>query len=368
MTADAHEVRGESDASGERSEKFKVLLYTELKDVLGVSGLGKAVKHQEQALKKNGIVYTLDPQDDFDIAHINYYGPKSYRLAKRARRQGKKVVYHAHSTKEDFLNSFIFSNTIAPLFKWWICKCYRLGDVIVTPTEYSKKLLEGYGLKNVRAVSNGVDTEFFTKDVQAGAKFRKKYGFSEDNKVVVGIGLYLKRKGVIDFVELAKRMPEYKFIWFGDISKWVIPREIRKAVRTKLPNLQFPGHVSAKEIQAALSGADLYVFPTFEETEGIPIIEALSCEQRILARDIPCFGWLEDGVNVWKARDVDDFERKIRQILSGELADLTKAGRKVALEYDIEKVGGKLVGVYREVLGKGAEQSESESFEKRSVK
>ena len=100
---------------------MKVLLYTELEKKIGKSGLGKAIKHQMRALEENGIPYTTNPKDDYDIIHINWYGLKSYHLAKKAHRKGKKVVYHAHSTEEDFRNSFKFSNTIAPLFKKWIC-------------------------------------------------------------------------------------------------------------------------------------------------------------------------------------------------------------------------------------------------------
>lgn len=66
---------------------------------------------------------------------------------------------------EDFKNSFIGSNLAAPIFKKWICFCYNLGDVVVTPTEYSRKLLEGYGLKRkIYSITNGVDTEFFKPD------------------------------------------------------------------------------------------------------------------------------------------------------------------------------------------------------------
>ena len=153
---------------------LKVLLYTEFEKQLHVSGLGKAIEHQKRALRENGIPYTLDPKYDYDIVHINFYGPKSYLMAKRAKKNGKKVVYHAHSTEEDFRNSFKFSNLISPLFKYWIVKCYKLGDCIVTPTEYSKKILEGYGLKNIHAISNGIDLEFFRHDKKMGERFRKK--------------------------------------------------------------------------------------------------------------------------------------------------------------------------------------------------
>ncbi len=208
-----------------------------------------------------------------------------------------------------------------------------------------------YGLKNIRVVSNGVDTEFFKKDEKLGKSFRKKYGLSEEDKVVVGIGLYIERKGILDFIKLAEKMPEYQFIWFGHTNRAIIPGKIRKALDKELPNLKFPGHVPAEMIKSALSGADLFLFLSFEETEGIPVLEGLACEQKTIIRDIPVFSWLEDGKTVYKAKNLKDFERKVRAVLEGELPSLVKAGRKVAEEYDEQKVGEKLVGVYREVLG-----------------
>lgn len=330
---------------------MKVLLYTEFKKQIGKSGLGKAIQHQMRALEDNNIEYTTKKSDDYDIVHINFYGPKSYLMAKKAKRKNKKVIYHAHSTEEDFRNSFIFSNKLAPLFKWWICKCYSLGDHIITPTPYAKKLLEGYGLTNITAISNGIDTKFFEKDDNLGEIFRVKYGYKKEDKVIMGIGLYLERKGILDFVELAKRLKEYKFIWFGYTDLKIVPKKIREAVTTKLPNLTFAGYVEPLTIKSALSGADLYIFPTLEETEGIPIMEACACKQKAIIRDIPVFdGWLEDKVNVYKAKDVDDFEIKIKKVLNNELKDLTDKAYEVAKSRDVKKVGKELIEVYKEVL------------------
>ena len=331
---------------------MKILLYTEGLDKIGKSGLGKAIKHQMKALDYVGVEYTLNPSDDYDILHINTYGIKSYFLAKKARKMGKKVVYHAHSTEEDFRNSFILSNQIAPLFKKWLIKCYRLGDHIITPTPYSKRLLDGYGInKEITAISNGIEIEKFITSKKLGENFRKKYDYKKDDKVIMGIGLYLERKGILDFVELAKRLPEYKFIWFGFTPLYTIPKKIREAVKTKLPNLVFAGYVEPEMIISALNGADLYIFPTLEETEGIPIMEACATKQRALIRDIPVFEeWLEDGVNVYKAKDIDDFERKIHKILNNELKDLTKEGHEVAKSRDLKIIGKQLKEVYKKVL------------------
>lgn len=334
---------------------MKVLLYTEGLKTIGKSGLGKAIKHQMTALENEHIEYTLDPKDDdYDILHINTYFPKSYRIAKKAKKKGKKIVYHAHSTEEDYKNGFIFAKQTSKLFKKWLIKCYSLGDVIVTPTLYSKNLLQGYkGLENKKIydISNGIEIDFFKKDKKLGEKFRKDYGFTKDDKIVMGIGLYIERKGIVDFVELAKRLPEYKFIWFGYSPLAAATKPVRKAVNTKLDNLFFPGYVERDVIKGAMSGSDLYIFPTFEETEGIPIIEACACKQNAIVRDIPIFdGWLEDGKNVYKAKDVDEFEKKIKMFFDGELPSVVDEAYKVAVERDLKTVGKKLKQVYTDVM------------------
>ena len=333
---------------------MKVLLYTEMEKKVRKSGLGKAIEHQKTALTNEGIEWTTNPDDDYDIMHINTWFLKSYRMAKKAKKKGKKIVYHAHSTEEDYRNGFIFSKSTAKIVKRWLVKCYSLGDVIITPTPYSKRLLEGYkGLekKKIYAISNGIDMSLFKKDKKAGEEFRKKYGYTKDDKVIIAIGLYIRRKGIVDFVELARRLPQYKFIWFGYSNPKAATRDVRKAVNTKLPNLIWAGYVEQEIIKAAMCGADLYLFPTLEETEGIPIIEACACKQNAIIRDIPIFeGWLEDGVNVYKAKDVDEFEKKIKAVLEGKLPSLAEKSYEVAVERDIKTIGKQLRSVYEEVM------------------
>lgn len=331
---------------------MKVLLYTEGEKLFSKSGLGKAIKHQMKALESVGVDYTTSANDDYDIIHINFYGPNSYALAKLAKREGKKVVYHAHSTEEDFKNGFIFCKQISPAFKKWITTCYSLGDVIITPTPYSKRLLESYGItKKIYAISNGIELDKFKFDKSLGNDFREEYGYSKDDKVIVGIGLYIERKGITDFVELAKRLPEYKFIWFGHSPLTAATHEVRQAVHTKLDNLTFAGYVEQDMIIKALNGCDVYLFPTLEETEGIPIIEACACKTTALIRDIPIFEeWLEDGKNVYKAKTLDEFEDKLKKIINKELPPLGEEAYKVAKERDIKIIGKKLKQVYEDVL------------------
>ena len=242
------------------------------------------------------------------------------------------------------------------LFKWWLIKCYSLGDVIVTPTPYSKKILQSYkGLENkkIYAISNGIEIDFFKKDNALAKKFRKDYQIKDNEKVIIGIGLYIERKGIVDFVELARRMPEYKFIWFGYSPLSAATKKVKNAVNTKLDNLIFAGYVEQEVIKGAMSGCDLYLFPTLEETEGIPIIEACACKTNALIRDIGVFEeWLIDGKNVYKAKNIEEFEEKIRKILNKELPSVVEDAYNIALKRDLKVIGKELKKVYVDVLKK----------------
>ena len=218
-------------------------------------------------------------------------------------------------------------------------------------TNYSRKLLENYNInRKIYAISNGIDTNFFKYDEKLGKKFRKEYDYSNKDKIIIGIGLYIERKGIVDFVELAKRMPDYKFIWFGYSPLSAATKPVKKAVKTELPNLKFAGYVEKEMIKAAMCGTDLYLFPTLEETEGIPIIEAFACKTNTLVRDIPIFDEFEDGKIVYKAKTLNEFEDKIKKIIDGELPSLVDNAYKIAEDRDVKKVGKELVSVYKGLL------------------
>lgn len=327
---------------------MKILLHSEYLDKIKRSGLGKSIQHQMRALELAGIDFTTDPEDDFDLLHINTYFPKSMLFARKMRERGIPIVYHAHSTEEDFRNSFRFSNQIAPLFKQWIIQCYKLGDIVITPTLYAKTILDTYELETeVVAISNGIDINRLAPIDNAREKFLGQHGYATSDFVVMGIGLYLKRKGLLDFVELARRMPDIQFIWFGYTDLSLVPDEIRTAVETPLPNLKFAGYVENTDIILALQGSDLFIFPTLEETEGIPAIEACAAKADFIVRDIPVFDdWLIDGETTYKAKDINVFEHKIRAFQQKQLPSLKEAAYQVALDRNLPAIGEQLRAVY----------------------
>lgn len=332
-------------------EDMKVLLYLEGKSVLEKSGIGRALQHQMHALDLAGIPYTTDVLGDYDVVHINTYGPRSLLLLHAAKRGGKKVIMHGHSTKEDFENSFIGSNLFAPLFGKYLAHMYKMADFIITPSEYSKKLIESYGVTTpIMAVSNGIDLSKYKKDERKEEVFKKYFQIADEQKVVICAGLYFRRKGIEDFVEVARRMPDVRFIWLGSINLWLIPRKIRDLVLHNHPeNVEFPGYFKGAVFQGAMSGSDAFFFPSYEETEGIVVLEALASGQHVVLRDIPVYnGWIDEE-SAELCHNVDEFVESLRKVLDGKV-DKREAGYRVAESRSIDDVALQLVKAYQTVL------------------
>ncbi|MFT8527377.1 MAG: glycosyltransferase [Oenococcus sp.] len=333
-----------------------VLQYFETPGLISRSGIGHAQRLQQEELSYTDVVLDTNPfSKDYDLIDVNTYGPKSAAMVAKARLQSKTIVYHAHSTYEDFRNSFIGSNLIAKPFKKYLVNAYKQADLIITPTPYAKLLLRGYGLTQpIIPISNGVKVASYRKNQAKITKFRQFLNLEPEDtrKIIISVGLYFERKGIADFVELARRNPDYLFVWFGYTDLRIIPRKIRNIIRNDHPeNCLFAGYITGDVLQGAYSGADLFLYPSFEETEGIVVLEALASSQKVLVRDIPVYAdWLKDGVNCYKAKNLDDFDDKLHRILSGQVKDVSKAGHRVALARDISKIGQELRNAYEQAL------------------
>jgi len=333
---------------------MSICIYKGSEKLVRKSGVGSAISHQETILKDAGyeVVRHIDPETE--AVHLNTVFPDSVIEALIAKLCGKTVIYYGHSTMEDFRNSFKGSNLLAPLFCKWIKLCYSMGDVILTPTEYSRRLLISYGIKKpIVAVSNGIDIRKFVPSIENRKIFRRKYHLSEDKKVILSVGHYIERKGILEFIKMARKMPDIQFLWFGYTDPKLIPLKIQKAIKAAPTNVFFPGYVPPDELRYAYQGSDLFCFMSHEETEGIVVLEALACEIPVLVRDIPVYeDWLKNGVNVYKAEDTNEFICKAEKILNGSLPDLTKQGRETAMERSFPEIADKMKLIYQKYCTK----------------
>ena len=142
-------------------------------------------------------------------------------------------------------------------------------------------------------------------------------------------------------------MPDVLFIWFGGGNHLAVPQSVRRAIQNKTKNIIFAGYVEPQELKAAYCGADAFAFFSYEETEGIVVLEALACEIPVIVRNIPVYeDWLEEGVNVHKASDVDEFKTGLEMILNGDCSEMTRLGRRLAEDRSIYRMGMRLNEIY----------------------
>ncbi|ATG52408.1 glycosyl transferase [Brachybacterium vulturis] len=335
---------------------LRVLLPRGLASLARESGIGAAIRHQESAVRSLGHEVVTNPLRPFDVVHLNTPFPDTLLLARWARLRRRPALVWAHSTEDDFRDSFPGSNALAPLFRRWIAHLYRRGDTVVTPSAYSKELISApkYGLRApIRVLSNGVDTGFFHPDPSARERLRSSLRLAADAPVVISVGMQLRRKGILDWVKVARAMPEVTFVWYGRTDPRLLTAEVQRALAGAPANALFPGYVQAEQLREAYCGADAFCFLTTEETEGIVLWEALACEIPALVRGIPLYrDAMPDGVLTHQVTgDGPEFAgqvvQRLRALLDGELADLTAAGRRAAEGVDLDQVAQQLQEIYR---------------------
>ena len=332
---------------------MKVLLYFENQKALRQSGIGRALVHQKKALELAGVDYTLNFDDnDYDVVHINTLFFDSYKKLKKCKKKGLKVIVHGHSTVEDFKYSFRVWRLIAPIYNHLILRMYKKADVIITPTEYSKSLIQAYKGVNcpVYAISNGIMLDDYKYDEKMALKFDDYFKFDKNKKIVICAGLYFERKGIRDFFEIARQMPDVEFIWFGYLKPIYTQLKILKAIKKRPKNVTMPGYVDIEVLRGAFMRADAFLFLSHEENEGIAVLEALASKLPVIVRDIGVFkGWLNDKVNVLKGNTIDDFKANLEYVFNNDMTEIVENAYKVVEERNLTDIGNKIKAVYESV-------------------
>lgn len=330
---------------------MKVMLYHKKQNFIKTSGIGRAYRQQAEALKLNDITL-VNTLDECDVVHYNTVFSDSYRSLKKAKKRGVPVVVHAHSTKEDYLNSFNFANITKGWFYKRMYKMYSNADVIITPSEYSKSLIEGYGWTNcnIHPISNGLIVKEYEKSEEKEQQFLNYFGLKKGEKVIIGIGLLFVRKGLPDFIEIARSFPKITFIWFGHLNKLAQTKVIKKAIKNKPNNVKMPGYISGDIIKGALTYANALLFPSYEETEGIVVLEAMASKTPVIVRNIPVYDQFEDGVNVLKANNNKEFVEHVEMALNNDLKEIINNAYEDILKKDLKYIGAQIKKVYEEVI------------------
>ncbi|MFC7068968.1 glycosyltransferase family 4 protein [Halobaculum lipolyticum] len=353
---------------------MRVLDYLELSSQLDRAGIGTAHDQQVEALDRaraaGADVEVLtsawpdgDPVAglrrglrgrgflaDVDVVHLNLIGPASVALARRAKRTDTPLVLHCHVTSEDFRESFRGSDTVAPALRRYLRWFYSQADLVLTPSEYTKRRLEAYPVTApIRALSNGIDFDSVADHADYREEYRER--FDLDGVVLFAVGSVFERKGLTAFCEVAERV-DHEFAWFGTVDSGPqASSTVRRWTSDPPDNVTFTGWVDDKP--GAFGAGDVFFFPTKEENQGIVVLEAMACGKPCVLRDIPVFReYFEDGHDCLLCDSREEMVAALERLADDpELRERLGANaRETAAEHSLEHVGEELVATYEELL------------------
>jgi 1,2-diacylglycerol-3-alpha-glucose alpha-1,2-galactosyltransferase len=308
---------------------------------IGCATVAKTLYRQLAAM--NGVeVSWKGLPDNADLVHYHTFGPLALMNRKIAR---GKTVLTAHSTPRINLDNIALARFINRRYP----KIYRKFDHIITISQSCTEEVNAMVPDiPVTCIPNGVNRTYFQRDDEKRAAFRERYGIPEDQEVILSVAQLTPRKGLYDFLALARRFPEKTFIWvggfpYGALSKdWI---KIRRLKRRCGENVIFPGYV--EEIISPYSAADAFFMPSYAETFGLVILEALSCGLPVIARDIPEFHDIfGDHILYFQSREaaaglIHDPAR---------LSSFASGSRAFTEQFDIRDIAERHLALYRELL------------------
>ncbi len=195
---------------------------------------------------------------------------------------GKKIVFHFHGMGLD--ENFSQSNT---LVKYLAKKAYFKPYVNIYLSHYNEKYLNFLQPVYSKIVPYGIE------DVSLKFNGKRK---NTTKKRVLYLGNLIRSKGIFDFIEAIKVLHQKKMDVEGVIIGGIPDKETENELKNRglfdSDFIHYLGIKTGDEKWMELARADAFCFPTYYETENLPvvIIEAMQFSLPIIStnwRSIP---------------------------------------------------------------------------------
>ncbi len=157
--------------------------------------------------------------------------------------------------------SFISEERVYRFLRWF----HGPATAMMVATQSLKRELEGYGFKNLRIWSRGVDIERFKPMENARLPY--------EGPIFLYVGRVAVEKNIEAF--LCLDLPGTKVVVGDGPARAVLER--------KYPQVKFVGPKTGDELTCAYAGSDVFVFPSRTDTFGLVTLEALACGTPVAA-------------------------------------------------------------------------------------
>jgi len=301
--------------------KLRINMLSKADSVDG-QGVGSAYLEQVALVKDCDDIFDVTVNKSgskFDIIHVHTINPQ-YLM----KMNGKHVnVCYVHMLPDTLDGSIKLPKVFFKLFKRYVIKFYRKADEIVVVNPIFINPLVDLGIKkdHITYIPNYVSKDqFHVISEEKRMQVRDLYGVPRERFVVLGVGQVQTRKGVLDFVETARRNPEMFFVWAGGFSFGKITdgyKELKEIVDNPPANVKFTGIVKRDKMNDIFNMSDVLFMPSFNELFPMAILEAVNAHKPVLLRDLDLY------VDILfekyeKGHGVDDFSRVLQALKSDQ--------------------------------------------------
>ena len=281
-------------------------------------------------------------RENYDLVHIHTPFVAHYLGLKLAHLLDVPCVETYHTFFEDYLHHYLpwlpkaLARGIARNLSRRQCNAVR---AIVAPSQPMLDVLRQYGVKaNAEVIPTGLQSHSFER--ADGAAFRAAYGIAPQRPVMLYVGRVAFEKN-IDFLlrmaaELRKKQPDILLIVAGEGPAEASLHQLSKELQLQ-DNVQFIGYLDRKtQLNACYRAADVFVFSSKSETQGLVLLEAMAQGVPVVAiAELGTKSILIEGEGAMIApEDEAVFAEKVFSLLNDvkKRAALGESARKYAMQ------------------------------------
>ncbi len=276
-------------------------------------GVGAAYLEQVGLIQQSKKIQVLKKgQNSPDLYHVHTINFR-YWLAMLS--ISKPKVVYVHFIPSTLSTSIKLPRIFFGILKWYLKQFYRTASylVVVNPTFIDPLVKMGIAKEKIKFIPNYVDEKNFTTKSTV-ASLKKQYKFKRFT--VLGVGQVQLRKGILDFVEVAKKLPHIDFVWAGGFSFKTLTsgyEELKELMEHPPANVRFLGIIPRENMKELYKAADLFFLPSFDELMPMSVLEAAVCKNPILLRDLTLYEPVFFNQYL-SAKDVNGFVKIIKKL------------------------------------------------------
>jgi len=236
---------------------------------------------------------------DFDVFHAHHpflLGPAARRLA---RRQGRPLVFTYHTRYDKYAHYVPVRRSLVEALAVRLSTAFAArADAVIAPSALVRDELLARGVRApIAVVPTGVDLGWFSPGDRATA--RRQLGLPADGPILLYVGRLDREKSVdrilLAFERIAGTVPAVRLVLVGHGTEAARLRRLAAALPVA-ERIHFLGVRPHRALVPCYRAADLFLFASETETQGLVLAEAAACGLPAVAVDAPgCEEVVADG-------------------------------------------------------------------------